>query len=199
MVTLRALGTETSEDKCPPPGTYSAELVAVSDFERKPALKFKDTDPPMVNIQCRMEYQFFDYPYDADLDTQDWEGQTVTDFVVFQKEKIKVTKNADGTVTEEVEKVYDSYLDERSHSNKILKALMGRAPTREDDIDLESYIGTKLDIGIEPKDSGWPKFTSFARKRATRRQAASPKPEPVASGPTDDDLTGTAFDTDDDE
>lgn len=190
MVTLRSLGNAIAEDKCPPAGIYTVELTDVGNFEKKPALKFNQNEPDKLNIQSRLTYTFRDYPYDPDVDTQDWDGMTINDFIVFQKE---VLNDAGEPV-----KMYDSYLDERSGANKLLKALMGRAPTREDELNLDEFIGTRIDVGIEPKDSGWPKFTSYARKRATRRPveaAPAPAPKPI---PADDDLTGTAF-ADDDE
>ena len=197
MVMLRSLGTSTGGES-PTKGVYPAELVSVSDFERKPALKFKPEDPDKVNLQCKIGFRLFEFPYDPDIDTKDWEGETIYGYFVFQKEQMKDQRNPDGTVEQVVDRIFDSYLDKRSTAYDLLSALMGRPPTREDEIDLESYIGVKLDLGIEPKESGWPSFTSFAKRRATRRPveaASAPASKPI---PADDDLTGTAF-ADDDE
>lgn len=196
MALLRSLGVDLSGDKAPAPGTYPAEISYISDLEEKPALKFKDSDPDKINLQCRVSYRFDGFPFDPDIDTKDWEGEEVSDYYVFIKKQMKDVKHPDGSITQEVEKVFDSYLDERSGSYKLLKALMGRAPTREDEINLEEFVGTKVDIVLAVKDNGWPKITSVSRRRAARRAAApAPAPKPI---PADDDLTGTAF-ADDDE
>lgn len=198
MVMLRSLGTSSGGDS-PTKGVYPAEIVNISDFERKPALKFKPEDPDKVNIQCKIGFKLFEFPYDPDIDTKDWEGETIYGYFVFQKEQMKDQRNADGTVEQVVDRIFDSYLDKRSTAFDLLSGIMGRPPTREDEIDLESYIGVKLDLGIEPKDSGWPTFTSFAKRRATRRPAAAtPAPAPKPTTPDDDSLAGTAF-ADDDE
>ena len=187
MITLRSLGTASSGES-PAKGNYPAELVSVSDFEERPASKYKDTDPDAINIQCKIGFRFFEFPYDPDIDTKDWDGVTVYGYFTFQRKILKPNG--------EVEKINDSYLSKLAKAYGLLSALMGRPPTRDDEIDLESYIGVKLDIGVEPKESGWPDFTSFAKRRTARRVAETkPAPKPI---PADDDLTGTAF-ADDDE
>lgn len=163
---------ETVNAECPPEDVYTLELVGYSEFEEKPAFKFNPEDPDVINTQSRFTFKVVDFDYDEEMDDRDWNGAQVSDFFVFFKKYVDT-----GNETE-------TWKNERSNANKLIKALIGRDLEDGEDIDLPELVGRRIKATVAPKASGWPKISNPMRTR--QRRAAKPQKADVPN-PYDDE------------
>lgn len=166
MRSLTFTKVETAEAECPPEDVYTLELVNIGDFEEKPAYKFNPEDPDVINTQSKFTFQIVDFDYDEDMDDRDWNGVQLSDWYVFFK-----LYQADNKETE-------TWKNEKSNANKMLKALIGRDLEEGEDVDLPSLVGRRIKATVAPKSSGWPKISNpmKVRQRKTAKKASVPNP-----------------------
>lgn len=147
---------------CPPADTYTLELAAIGEFEKKLAWGSET----ITNTQTRITFTIVDFDYDDEVDDQDWNGVQVSDFYVFWKH--------DGTK----DRTYDTWCHEKSNAYALLTALLGHTPEAGEDIDLQALIGKRIKATVEPKESGYPKITKplkYRQRRARRDDDAEPE------------------------
>lgn len=149
---------------CPPKEQYTLELVAIGEFERRPAFNSET----MMNTQSRLTFSIVDYDYDPEFDEQDWNGVQVSDFYVFFKEDTETGKK------------FDTWCHPKSNAFPMLAALLGHEPEQGESIDLFSLVGKRVKATVEPKGSGYPKISNpiKIRQRQRRQEASADGPSP---------------------
>lgn len=171
MNTLTFTPVESVDMECPPEDVYVLQLTDIGEFVEKPAYKQSPTEPDIINTQSRWDFVVTDFDYDEDVDDRDWNGVRVSDYFVFYK----LYPNGNKTET---------WKNEKSNAYALISALIGHAPEKGEDIDLESLLGKKIKATVTPKQSGWPKIT----KPIPFKQRRKKKEEPVIDdGAFDDD------------
>lgn len=141
---------------CPPKETYVLELIAIGEFEDKPAFGSET----MINTQSRFSFQVVEYDYDPDYDEQDWNGVEVRDWYVFFKHD---------TVKD---KTYNTWCHEKSKTYPMLTALLGHEPVPGEKLELSDLVGKRVKATVEPKESGYPKISNPIKYRQRRKGAA---------------------------
>ena len=173
--------TSRSNENCPPTDNYKVVIKEVGELRTSEG--FPDKKDGIIKYdtqQSLWKFEIIDYEYDVDdEDDYNWNGEVITQYFTFF------------TTYRDTGKTNDTYLSERGKLKPFLTALLGVAPTAQDDIDLESFIGRKLTVRIEPKDSGKPDLSSPVAVKARRQR---PAPEPVAVVEVDDDDEEDDFD-----
>ena len=150
----------SSDVDCPPKDIYILELARAGEMHDKAAFKNSPEDPDIINVQSKWDFTIVDFEFDPDVDDKDWNGVTVSDYLVFFK------KMPDGAVRE-------TWKDERSNAYKFIMAFLGRKPEDGEEVDPEEFVGKRIKATVEPKASGWPKITGPTYHKVKKRRAAA--------------------------
>lgn len=156
MNTLTFTPTASGDVECPPHDTYVLELANIGAFHDKPSFE----NPEIIQVQSKWDFTIVDFDYDPDVDDRDWNGVTVSDYLVFFR------KHPDGTTKE-------SWKSDRSNAFKMISAFLGRPPEDGEDIDIEDFRGKRIKATVAPKASGWPKISAPMPHKAKRRKAVT--------------------------
>jgi hypothetical protein len=152
--------------ECPPSDVYVLELVTIGAFHEKPSFE----NPEIIQVQSKWDFKIVDFEYDEDVDDRDWNGVTVSDYLVFFR------KHPDGTTKE-------SWKSERSNAYKMITAFLGKPPEDGDDVDLQSFVGKRIKATVAPKASGWPKISGPMAHKSKRRRAVEPDADEAEDTP----------------
>lgn len=143
--------------ECPPEDTYILELVTIGEFESR-ANTFAEGE---VNIQSKWTFRVVDFEYDPDVDEQDWNGTTVSAFLVFYRDKENGSRA-------------ESWKSEKSTAFKFLTAFLGHKPEDGEDIDLESFIGKRIKATVAPNEKGYARISAPLAHKSRKKKAAAP-------------------------
>lgn len=157
-----------AEFDCPPQDVYTLELVG---HEEQPVKPGYNNDTNIDEYSVRLFFKIVDHPYDPDEDDTDWNGTEIRQFYTWQR------------YDKAEQKMYSTYLSEKSKAYAIFSALLGRPVTEDDEIDLEAFEGRRVKATIVENKKGWPDIQSPVKARSPKRRA---KPVP-APEPDDDD------------
>jgi hypothetical protein len=178
----RIIDIQGSAAECPPPGMYTFTVVGVTDPEEKPGFNVGDID-----VQTRVNLRLQGYDYDEDdEDDFDWNGETVTHFVVWYR-----------YVGGDKDKPRAIYKSERSNAGKFLMAIHNISADALQDmgpVDLDALTGKKVMASLTESARGYPKLSNFApvrqKAKKVRTEEDAPKParkaEPVQTSMVDD-------------
>ena len=170
---MKITGTATAatEFECPPEDIYTLELTSYEEQPIKPGF---NNDTNIDEYSVRLFFKIVDFPYDPDEDETDWNGTEIRQFYTWQR------------YDKTEEKMYSTYLSEKSKAFAIFSALLGRPVTPDDTLDLDEWIGRRVKATITENKNGWPDIKSPVKARSPKR-AAKPKPAPEPEFDDDDE------------
>lgn len=158
-----------------PTGMFTVAITAIGDLRKQASLPKEETGQVESDVeQSKWTFEIVDYDYDPDDDDDvDWNGHQIDQYFTFF------------TTYRDSGKTLDTYLAKNGNVFPFLTALLGREPTRDDQLDVVSFVGRKLLVHIGPSKTGKAKISSPVAVKVKKKK--EPAPEVQASIDADDD------------
>lgn len=153
---MQITGVASAPIAVPDEDIYTLECVSVDEQNIKPGF---GNDENIDEYSLKIGFEIVDYDIEDSEDGTDWNGAYVSGFATWQRyDKAK-------------DKMYSTYLSEKSKAHAMFSALEGRKVTEDDEINTSAWIGRRIRGTVVENKNGYPAIENPIKTRQKKAKA----------------------------